>query len=131
MIKWLKKLRHSVNDYDRLQGEFETLESEVDSLTSRINYLQECVGDRTTAHIDLSAMGRDPHQIVLIGQYRKHDYVNIYTVDAREFESIREHLQELRRHNRIGRIDASPPMKAVIERDLLETDRRHRGGTWV
>lgn len=75
--------------------------------------------DRTTVHADISPGGRDPNVVILVGSYRGRDYVQCYSMDGRDFTGILEHLREASRHTgRIGRIDAPPAFRAVIDRDL-------------
>jgi hypothetical protein len=108
MIKWIKKLFKIVKNYD----------SDMYSCKTTIKEIRELIVDRTTCHTDIHARQDKGCAIILIGKYKNHDYVECFTLHPDHLRNLIEHFREVRNFSHMGRIDAYPEFKAIIEHEI-------------
>lgn len=131
MITWISALFRLVRDYQRvshdLPGEqplwrVANMASYASKDLPRVEKLGKAaldlIRDRTTAHMDLSPGGRDPNTVILVGRYRSQDFVQVYSFEAKDFEALVAQMRDASRQGVVGRVDALPAFRAVIDRDF-------------
>jgi hypothetical protein len=87
-------------------------------IMSAIRVTQEQVNERCEVHADIHY--KSPHQIIVIGRYKNHDYVRIFGVSEPSFYQLIERLRAEEHHSRVGRFDMPgnwPTISAVYERE--------------
>lgn len=112
LILWLQELRWIVKNY----------QSHREQLHQALQSNEAFIKDATTLHIDFSPHGHTKQQVILIGEYQRQDYVQIFHVDCKEFSELVSHMKKYRRFTKLGRFDAPYGMKdvrAVVEREVF------------
>jgi len=95
-----------------------THKQEYDSLYSYVSDMNSRLGEHTTVHADIRYKGRS--QIIVIGEYRNHDYVHVFDVDVSTLTSLIEMLQRMEKNSKVGRFDmpsTMPNLSAVYQKD--------------
>ena len=79
---------------------------------------QEVIGERTTVHTDLHY--KQDSMIIVIGEYRKRDYVRCFHMEPCEMGQFIDHMHHKEKFFRVGRFDEprSSPFKAILERGI-------------
>lgn len=77
---------------------------------------REFVRKRTEAHVDVGYKG--PSTIVLTGNFRGRDFVEIYQIDQPDFEYLRRTLSEMNRRHQVRRIDGPIEFCRHMKREL-------------
>ena len=98
-MKWLEKLKilwaiagSYTGDLGRIRGE--------------IIRLQETMNERTTVHADIHH--KRPSLVIVVGEYKGHDYVRAFQVTAESFPELIQILRGLEGRARVGRMDINP-----------------------
>ena len=77
--------------------------------------------DATTVSADISANTRTGSQIIVTGKFKRNDYVRIFDVDDREFESVVDHLANYAKYHKVGRLDVPYGARSfVVDRLRME-----------
>lgn len=136
MINWFKTLFRLVRDYRALarryttdlQGLYEQLtpveatatQALADAATAlkTAQAAHKLIYDRTTVHFDISPTRHDPNVVIVVGRYQDKDFVQVYSFSIDEFRGLVDNMREAARHGAIGRVDAPPTLRAVIDRDF-------------
>lgn len=108
MFTWIKKLKAIVATYY----------VNLDALHSRIDKLDALVRDRTDISVDVSMTRKNPSQVIVTGQYRNSDYVQVFNVDTDDLALLIDMLRDMQRHGVVRRVDAPIGFKAVFNREL-------------
>lgn len=108
MFTWIKKLKAIVATYY----------TNLDGLHSRIDRLDALVRDRTDISVGVSLTRKNPSQVIVTGQYRNSDYVQVFNVDTDDLAHLIDMLRDMQRHGVVRRVDAPPGFKAVFDREL-------------
>lgn len=108
LVRWIKKLKRIVRDYDKDRN----------ALLRTIQRAEDLIRDRTEINVDGSFHGDDRNQIIVVGRYRKMDYVQVYTLNDRDLDGLIDQLREMQRYGVVNKIDALFQMKEVIEREI-------------
>lgn len=101
IIKWFKTLFKIVKLYEQ------------DKIVMA-QYIER-VKDLTSVNFDIHQ--RQGSNVVMVGRYRNHDYVEIHTMSDETFSDLVKMFTEYRKQGRIDRIDTAPHIKAVFERE--------------
>ena len=105
MIKWLKKLRRIVKDYDKDRT----------ILRVRIEEAEDMIRARTQIHADIHM--KSPNQIIVVGRYHNRDYVQVFSLSTDDLVGLIEHFRHLEKYGHMARIDAPLSLKAAFEPD--------------
>lgn len=114
IIEWFKKLFVLVSEYDYERAR---MRREMDILLQRILAAENVIIERTRFHADVHLKGEDS-AIIVVGRYRDRDYVKVFNVDIDKFSDLVDHLKELERYAKRGKLDVPPLVDAVIKREL-------------
>ena len=124
MFTWFKnlnklriKLLYVAKHYDELVTRMGELHSSHIRVENHVNDAVQTIRDRTTWHADIKSGRRDPHQIIMIGNYRGNDYIEVFSVPADDFRSMVNHCKDVNRFARRGVIDAAPDMKYILDKE--------------
>lgn len=139
MFKWFATLMDIIENYDSLRAEVysnqkccnwlnekineseKTVDRQIDSIQYQVTQAVQTIKDRTELHVDVNPTTRgDPHQIILIGNYRGRDYIQTFSVAPEDFRGLVERCIEMQRYARRSRIDATPEMKAIINEESMK-----------
>lgn len=98
---------------------------EISNIRTRINEnrieiinLKEIIKERTEYHLDVHQRAATDSQVILIGKYKKMDFVKCYNIDDRSFDDLILHCRDLEKYARHNKIDAWPRLSAVIKHEL-------------
>lgn len=105
MIKWMKKLREMVANYD----------SDLCKAHARISELETLVRDRTNIAVDVGF--KTASHVIIVGRYKDADYVQTYGLDTPDLAVLIDQLRQMERHGAVRRVDAPPQFRAVFRRD--------------
>lgn len=108
MIKWFRKLRRIVRNYDQ---EWQFLEN-------RCRSAEEVIRERTDINADVAFHARGTSQIIMMGRYKNRDFIQIYSLRDVDFEGMVHRLRELERYGEIRKVDAPMGMRAVFESEF-------------
>jgi len=94
------------------------LRNEVSCLKQRVAKAEKIVAQHTVAHVDYHPRGQN--SIIVVGQFRGKDYVDIQNIDNVELAHVVRLLKDFRdRGVKAGRIDAPPTVSAVIKHEVM------------
>jgi hypothetical protein len=139
MIKWFATLLDIVKNYDSLRAEVysnqkccnwlndkideteKAVDRHIDSIQYQVTEAVQTIKDRTELHVDVNPSTRgDPHQIIMIGNYRGRDYIQTFSVHPEEFRELVHRFTDMQKYAHRGRIDAVPEMKAIINEESMK-----------
>jgi len=104
MFKWFKKLKLIVARYD----------DDRNRLLSRVEQAEQTIIDRTEVHADINLVGNCT--AIMIGRYKNRDYIQTFNMDQRDFNSVVDWMNELKKRGHVQYVDAPPMLDVVIER---------------
>jgi hypothetical protein len=86
---------------------------------AHLNFLEQKINERTTIHADIHM--KYPHQIIMVGRYRKRDYVRVFDVEESHFHSLVEMLRQNEKGSKRGRFDMPHGLNisAVYDKDTF------------
>ena len=117
MITWFKKLLWVVRNFERALAEAQKAQSEAQAAKVLAQEAFDLIRDRTTVHMDIGPSKHDANVIILVGRYNRKDYVQVYSFGGENFEHVVDEMRLAAREGHIGRVDAPPMFKAILERD--------------
>lgn len=106
MIRWVKELIFIVKYYRQHKS----------ALENELYRTNKVIRDRTDIHADINY--KNDNQIVVIGRYGNHDYIQTYRVSDSDFTALIKQLKEMQKYGHIGRIDCAPRVRAVFDNQL-------------
>lgn len=94
------------------------LRRELELADARIKRQGDTIDHLTTVGIDVSGYRRQLHTIVLVGQFKGRDYVEVVNVSTADFAEFVGLAKDLKRRSDRFYMDEAPGMhlKAVVER---------------
>jgi Tfp pilus assembly PilM family ATPase len=108
MLKWIKKLCQIVANYDH---DMNKMKSVVFKIQFDMSDLDKLIKERTDIAVDI---GFESSHVIIVGRYKKNDYVQTYKIGDQDLHEIIQHLKQLERHGTIRQIDSPPPMRAIF-----------------
>lgn len=121
MIKFIKKLRYIVANFDSLMDEAQRTASLASTYArqadTRSRAAQAMIKERTEVSASLSCTAHGRNSIIVIGRYKKADYVQTYSVDSRDFESLIQQLRSMDRYGTVNKLEAVPELRAIISKE--------------
>lgn len=116
--EWRKTLLYIVKNYNQLVIRMDELTSSHIRVVNNVNEAVDVIRERTGWHADVKVYQRDsPNQIIVIGNYRGRDYIEIFNVPADDFPGVVAHCKDVSRFAHRGTIDAIPEMKMILEKE--------------
>ena len=119
MISKLKRLFNwllqSEEDFRELETRLQILEKAACNDSRRVDGLEHRFRQHSTVHADISY---DRSTIIVVGKYRSHDFVEVFSIREAEFDQVVSMLQGMRRTNKVGKVDAPTHFKAYINHKL-------------
>ena len=120
--KWVKKFAFILANYEannsQMLAHIKALEDSVTALNRRLDYLDKLVRERTDIAVDVNF--KEPNYVIVVGRYRKVDYIQTYSLDNADFTQLIDHLQRIEKHGQLRRLDAPPQILAVFKRNVLD-----------
>lgn len=110
ILKRLKRLWEISAHFD---SDLKTIFAKIDCAEKRIIDAEKVIRDRTTISVD-HHISQDS-TIILCGQYDNHDYVEILSMDSKEFAPFVLRLREMKHLGMLRRVDSGPSLKIVWE----------------
>jgi hypothetical protein len=108
MITWFKKLLGIVRRYD----------ADFQGLRTSIAEARQFIQDRTSIHADVSPY-RGYNQIIVVGRYKRNDYVEVFDVQDQDFSGLIDMLREMQKYGQVRRVDGPVgPFRTTIESEL-------------
>ena len=104
-IRRLRRLWRLSLQYDK---DFRLTQRRVDEMLLMVNEHLVVSGD---------VHAKRPSQIIVVGQYRRRDYVRVFDVDADSFNQLVEVLKDSFPGSTVGRFDHAVPFSAVYDRE--------------
>jgi len=95
-----------------------SLDCKVNSLYGELRALQRIFKERTDYHLDIHQYEGSNSQIIIIGKYKKRDFVKCYSISANDLDSLIRHCKDLEVTAKIGKIDVWPDVSAVIKHEV-------------
>jgi len=121
IINWFKNLFYVVKDYHIHKLVFNT---NIDDLNKRMAWLEtqtshavNIIKERTEISADIRLRGPNRNQIIIIGRYKKRDYVEVFTTTDKQLDQLIPHLKHLEKFGVIEKVDAPTGFKAIFKRD--------------
>lgn len=116
MIKdWFKTLFRIVRNYDKNNA---IVNTQLYSTARQIDAVEQIMRDRTEIHTDLAYRNRQSHTIIVCGQYKNNDFIEIFNLREADFGAVVDQLQEMNKYARIKTVDAPIQLKAYINRTM-------------
>lgn len=117
MIHWIKTLFRIVRTFD---NELITNNAQHSLMCNHLDSLTKIIRDRTEIHADIPNFSGYPCTIIVCGQYKNSDFVQIYQVPSNEFSSIIDHLKQLNKFAKVKTVDSGFQIKSYIKHELGE-----------
>jgi len=108
IIIWWKKLFRIVRDYDEIQQRTDL----------QLKAAVDLIRDSTEIHVDAAYTRKGVNNIVVIGRYKRTDFIQTYSISTDDFCALVNHLKEMEKFGRVGKVDAPPVIRATVLRDL-------------
>ena len=108
MLKWVKTLLRVVANYDQ----------DIAGVRRQTLSALRLIKARTQVHADVHFKDT-ADQIIVVGRYRKHDYIQVFSVINDDFCHLVEQLKDMQKHGTVRRIDAPPQMDVAYFRQHL------------
>ena len=131
VIGWIKKLFWIVKNYDRnlgwvahqlhiVKGDMEDQEETLSWFQKQICEAKDMIKDRTEIHADICLHENERYRnsIIVIGRYRKNDYIEIFDMPVQDFEYMVNRLKEKKKWGNMAVVDAPSGIKAVLVDEL-------------
>lgn len=83
---------------------------------NNIDWLRKLIKERTEYHLDIHQY-KDT-QVIVIGRYKKRDFVKTYSLPAKSIYEIIAHCKNLENSSNKGRFDTMPEFAGVIKNEL-------------
>ena len=96
--------------YVELHTELSLLQVQINQSKRQLRDFQEILNERVTVHADVSPY-TGKTQVVVIGQYKKQDFVRMYVLKHESIYELVELLREIEKHAEVGRFDFGDGMK--------------------
>ena len=106
MVKWIKKLKQIVLNYD----------ADLKIAHNRISELEKIIKERTNIAVDVGF--RDANHIIVVGRYKNADYVQTYQIKTQEMSRLIDQLRDMQKYGDVKFVDEPPQFKAVFKREL-------------
>lgn len=113
MIKWFRTLLYIVRNY-REERRWAT--ASITRLELNMTALDKLVRERTDIAADVQSTRDGRSYAIMVGRYRDVDYVQTFDLDNSDLCAIIDQLRNMERHGRLRRVDAIPPIRAIVKR---------------
>ena len=118
IVKWWKKLREIVACHKMIMKIVGSYDNDHRFFINRIVSAENMIKDRTDVSADVHLTNHNPNQIIVVGRYRRSDYVKVFTLADNELGTLVDQLREMQRYGVVTKIDAPYEFRAVVEKDL-------------
>lgn len=117
VVNKLKQLLSRISALWRISRLYD---SDIRNLERLVSKLDDRIGEHTVVHADIHWKYR-AHQIIVVGQWRDRDYVRVFSMEVRDWDSLVETLHDIERNAKVGRFDVphSVPFSVVYKHDRL------------
>ena len=110
---WLRTLWGIVKYYDRNTAIIAAnLEDHEKEIRNALHYIKKATKVHIKAGIDAQST------VIVCGQYRGKDHVQVFRIAPGSFEGLVEELREVQKYSTVEFIDAPEPIDATIKRQL-------------
>lgn len=107
-VNWIKTLLRVVRTFDlRFEG-----------VHDRIASAERFIRERTEVNADVSVHPKNANKIVVIGRYKNHDYVEIFSMYGDSFAGLVGILRDMARFHEVNRVDCPHHMKYFVDEHL-------------
>jgi len=114
-VNWFKRLNYIVNHYD--QDKIEMI-GKLEYAESNAAEAVQLIKERTNIHADVDVKLNTPTQVIAIGRYRNHDYIQVFSIHANDFSELVLRLKSMEKYGNLQRIDSPIELRGVFERDV-------------
>lgn len=114
MLNWIKKLFLIVEKYDTDRDRL--LERIVNSEVKIRNAVKTII-ERTTINADIHSHPKSKNQIIVVGRYRKRDYINVFEMGDKTLTELIQQLEEMKKYGHLNVVDSPLQMREIIVRN--------------
>ena len=115
-VNWFKKLIYIVNNYDKnLSMAMRQVRKNELEVTEAVNLIKE----RTSLSADVHMKMNAPTQVILIGRYNGHDYVNIFSLTEDDMKPLIHQLKDMEDYAHMSRIDAPIEYRNIVKQGSI------------
>lgn len=122
IIEWFKNLFYVVknykDDYSTMINDFNYVHEQMSWHHKEIKDATNLIKERTEISTDIHLRGHDRNQIIVVGRYRKQDYVQVFTTNDNDMNNLINQLRDMQQYGVVEKIDAAPSVKFIINREL-------------
>lgn len=113
---WLEKLKRMYRNLKLALFEYE--DTILNLRTHQRNWENE-IRKRTDIHLDVHTQ-KYPTQVIVVGQYRKRDYVRVFNLPHRDLKELIDRLRYMEEYEygKLARVDAALDIEAVVKREM-------------
>lgn len=114
----LTRIKNTVERVKAIWNLPEQNEKRYREIVALLNATQNHVNEHCEVHADLHF--KSPHQIIVIGRYRNHDYVRVFEMSESSFHDLIDRLRYEEKNSKVGRFDFPgnwPDISAVYPRE--------------
>jgi hypothetical protein len=115
-IGWFRNLFYIVGYY---RTDMQLIANAVDSCRERVDIVEGYVKKVTKVHADVDTTSEGYTKIVVIGQYRGKDHVQIFSLRPGSIDMLIDQLKDMQRYAEVGYIDAPEQISTTMKRSLL------------
>lgn len=81
----------------------------------RLDEIEKVLREHTTVHMDVAPYKNRPNTVIVVGHWRNRDSVLVYEVHPADLQEMVDRLEAMRRHHRVGRLDAPQAFSACVQ----------------
>lgn len=91
------------------------IDQEISRLYREINSLRHIIKERTEYHLDVHNYAKHNSHVILIGKFRRHDFVKCYNIPDESFSDLIHQCKDLEKYARMGKVDTIPEISAAVK----------------
>ena len=115
-IGWFRNLFYIVGNY---RNDWVMLANGVDECRNAVMTAERYIRKATKVHVDIPASSKSFTKVIVIGQYRGKDHVQLFSLRPGSIDMLIDQLKEMQRYCEFERIDAPLDISAVVKRQLI------------
>ncbi len=115
-VGWFRNLFYIIGNY---RNDLEFLANGVDQCLNRAKTAERYVKKATKIHVDIPPSLKDRTKVIVIGNYRNKDHVQVFTLRPGSIDMLIDQLRDMQRYAEIERVDAATEISATVKRSLI------------
>lgn len=122
---FFQKLQYLLDNFQTIKRIIEKYDSDIKYLECRASSLEDFVKSHVDIAVDINDSRYGMNTVIVIGRYKKHDYVNCFQLQSEDIPHLVEQLKDMERYGKIRRVDSPIAFRGVIDRMIYDDPTRN------